>query len=75
MPPLGQLRHRLFDVEVSFWLKPVAKSLVSCNNAEVVECPGRIPCWSADGGRWLLAEESKRVSLTFSTGQRSEIGR
>ena len=30
------------------WLKSVAISLVSCRKAEVVECPGRKPCWSAD---------------------------
>ena len=36
------------------WLKPVAISLVSCSKAEVVECPGRKSCWSADGRRWLL---------------------
>ena len=57
------------------WLKPVAISLVSCSKAEVVECPGRKPCWSADGNRWLLMVGSKRTSITFSAGQRSEIGR
>ena len=57
------------------WLKPVAISLVSCSKAEVVEFPGRKPCWSADGSRWLLTVGSKRASITFAAGQRSEIGR
>ena len=57
------------------WLKPVAISLVSCSKAEVVECPGRKPCWSADGSRWLLMIGSKRASITFAAGQRSQIGR
>ena len=34
-----------------FWLNPVAMSVVSCNSAEVVECPGRNPCWSSAGSR------------------------
>ena len=57
------------------WLKPVAISLVSCSKAEVVECPGRKPCWYVDGSRWLLTVGSKRASITFAAGQRSEIGR
>ena len=57
------------------WLKLVAISLVSCSKAEVVECPGRKPYWSADGIRWLLTVGSKRASITFAAGQRSEIGR
>ena len=52
----------------------VAISLVGCSKAEVVECPGRKPCWSADGSRWLLTVGSKRVSITLATGQRSETG-
>ena len=50
------------------WLKPVAISFVSCSKAEVVECPGRKPCWSADGSRWLLTVGSKRSSITFAAG-------
>ena len=57
------------------WLIPVAISLVSCSKAQVVECPGREPCWSADGSRWLLMVGSKSASITFAAGQRSEIGR
>ena len=34
-----------------FWLNPVAMSVVSCNSAEVVECPGQNPCWSLAGSR------------------------
>ena len=45
------------------WLKPVAISLVSCSKAEVVEYPGRKPCWSADGRRWLLTMGSKLPPL------------
>ena len=56
-------------------MKPVAISLVSCSKAEVVECPGRKPCWSANGSRWLLTVGSKRASITFAAGQTSEIGR
>ena len=52
------------------WLKPVAISLVSCSKTEVVEYPGRKPCWSADGRRWLLTVGSKRASITFTDGQR-----
>ena len=52
------------------WLKPFEISLVSCSKAEVVECPG----WSADGSRCLLTIGSKRASITFASGQRSEIG-
>ena len=51
-------------------MKPVAISLVSCSKAEVVECPGRKPCWSADGSRWLLTVGSERASITFAAGQR-----
>ena len=61
--------------ESLLWLKPVAISLVSCSKAEVVECPGRKPCWYADGIRWLLTVVSKRAFITFTAGQRSEIGR
>ena len=50
-------------------MKPVAISLVSCSKAELVECPGRKPCWSADGSRWLLTVGSKRASITFAAGQ------
>ena len=42
-------------------MKPVAISLVSCSKAEVVECPGRKPCWSADGSMWLLTVGSKSL--------------
>ena len=56
------------------WLKPVAISLVSCSKAEVVECLGRKPCWSADGSRWSLTVGSKRASITFAVGQSIEIG-
>ena len=49
-----------------FWLKSVAISLVSCSKAEVVECPGRKPCWSTGGSRWLLTVGSKRASITRS---------
>ena len=70
MPPSGQQQHRLYDVEVS-----VAILLVSCSKAEVVECPGRKLCWSADGSRRLLMGGSKRASINFAAGQRSEIGR
>ena len=51
----------------------VAISLVSCSKAEVVKCPVRKPCWSADGSRWLLTVGNKRTSITFAAGQRSEI--
>ena len=59
----------------SLWLKSVAISLVSCSKAEVVECPGRKLCWSADGSWWLLTVGSERASITFAAGQMSEIGR
>ena len=36
------------------WLKPVTISLVSFSKAEVVECPGRKPYWSADWSSWRL---------------------
>ena len=54
-------------------LKPVAISVLSCSKAEVVECPGRRPCRSADGSRWLLTVGSKRASITFAARQWSEI--
>ena len=54
-------------------MKPVAISLVSCSKAEVAECLCRKPCWSADGSRSLLMVGSKRASITFAAGQRSEI--
>ena len=57
------------------WLKPFAILLVSCSKAEVVECPCLKPCWSADGSRWLLMVGSKRASIPFAAGQRSEIDR
>ena len=56
-------------------LKPVAISLVSCSKADLVESPSRKPCWSADWTRWLLTVGSKRASIIFAAGQRSEIGR
>ena len=52
----------------------VAISLISCSKAEVVECPGRKSCWSADGNRWLLTVGSKRASITFAPRQRIERG-
>ena len=71
MPPLGQQRHRPFDVAVSF----VATSLVSCSKAEVVECPVRNPCWSEAGIKCVLTVVSMRASITFASGKSSEIGR
>ena len=56
-------------------MKPVAKSLVSCSRAEVVECPGRNPCWSKAGSKCVLTEVSMRTSITFVAGQSSDIGR
>ena len=56
-------------------MKPVATSLVSYNRAEVVECPGRNPCWSKAGSRCVLTVVSMRVSISFAAGQSSEIGR
>ena len=42
-----------YNVEVYFDWKPIAISLGSCSKAEVVDCPGRKPCWSVDGSSWL----------------------
>ena len=56
-------------------MKPVAISLVSCGNAEVVECPDHKPCLSAHGIMWVLTLGSKRAYITFAAWQRSEIGR
>ena len=44
----------------------------------VVTCPGRKPCWSADGSRCSLTVVSrwvlnKRASITFAAGQRSKM--
>ena len=41
----------------------------------MVECPGRNPCWSKAGSKCGLTVVSTRVSITFSAGQSSEIGR
>ena len=56
-------------------MKPVATSLVSCSRAEVVECPGRNPCWSKAGSKCVLTVVNMRASITFAAGQSSEIGR
>ena len=41
----------------------------------MVECPGLNPCWSKAGSRSVLTVGSRRVSITFAAGQRSEIVR
>ena len=56
-------------------MKPVTTSLVSCSKAEVVECPVRNPCWSEAGCKCVLTVVSMRASITFATGQSSDIGR
>ena len=56
-------------------MKPVATSLVSCSKAEVVECPGRNPCWSEARSKCVLTVVSMRASITFAAGQSSELGR
>ena len=55
-------------------MKPVATLLVSCSRAEVVECPGRNPCWSKAGSKCVLTVVSMRASITFAARQTSEIG-
>ena len=56
-------------------MKSVATSLVSCSKTEVVECPGRNPCWSKAGSKCVLTVVSMRASITFAAGQSSEIDR
>ena len=56
-------------------MKPVATSLVSCSRAEVVECPGRNPCWSKAESKCVLTVVVMGASITFAAGQSSEIGR
>ena len=58
-----------------FWLNPVAMSVVSWRSAEVVECPGRKPCWSGAGSRCALIMGRTSASKTFAAGHKSEIGR
>ena len=50
-------------------------SVVNCSRAETVECSVLNPCWSGAGRRYLLIVGKSRISMTFSAGQRSEIGR
>ena len=57
------------------WLNPVAMSVVSWSSAEVVECPGRKPCWSGAGCRCALTMGSTSASKTFAAGHMSEMGR
>ena len=56
-------------------MKPVATSLVSCSKAEVVECPGKNPCWSKAGSKYVLTAVSMRAPITLVARQSSEIGR
>ena len=56
-------------------MKPFATSLISCSRAEVVECPGRNPCWSKVVSKCVLTVVRMRASITFAAGQSSEIGR
>ena len=72
MSPLGQQIVRCGGF---LWLKPVATSLVRYSRAEVVECPGRNPCWSKAGSTCVLIVVSMRASITFSVGRSSQIGR
>ena len=41
----------------------------------MVECPGRNPCWSKAGSKCVLTVVSIKASITFASGQSSEIGR